>query len=129
MCKQISILIIEDEDDLRDMLEFNLSSEGFDVCLASDGQAGIELAKTKMPQVILLDWMMPGMDGLETLTKLKDDKTTADIPVFMMTAKSKMSDIDRAFEIGADDYIAKPFKIMQLGRVIKNKLETLDKKT
>ena len=123
MSKGISILIIEDEEQLRELLEYNLSLEGFNVHLAGDGLKGIELAKKKKLDVILLDWMMYGMDGLETLSRLKNNNKTEDIPVFMMTAKGKMSDIDRAFEIGADDYITKPFKVMQLGGVIKRKLE------
>ncbi len=123
MRKRISILIIEDEDQLREMLEYNLSLEGFNVYLAADGPTGIELARKKKPEVVLLDWMMFGMNGLEVLSKLKYDKKTADIPVFMMTAKGKISDIDRAFEIGADDYITKPFEVMQLGRIVRQKLE------
>ncbi len=72
--------------------------------------------------MILLDWMMDVMDGLEVLSELKHDKRTKGIPVFMMTAKSKIGEIDRAFELGADDYITKPFSVMQLGKTVKEKL-------
>ena len=81
-----------------------------------------KLARKEKPEVILLDWMMDAMDGLEVLSELKYDERTKDIPVFMMTAKSKIGDIDRAFELGANDYITKPFKVMQLGKIVKEKL-------
>ncbi len=127
MRKQIKLLIIEDEQQFREMLEFNLSSERFKVYLAGDGPTGLELARRKKPDVILLDWMMDGMDGLEVLSKLKCDKKMKKIPVFMMTAKGKIGDLDRAFDLGVDDYITKPFEVMKLGRIIRLKLDKLEK--
>jgi len=82
-----------------------------------------EVARAKKPDVILLDWMMPEMNGLEVLSELKHNGKTEDIPVFMLTAKEIMGDIERAFEIGADDYLTKPFDPAQLGKTIKRKLK------
>jgi len=127
MNKRIPILIIEDDAELKELLEYNLRLEGFEVYWAKQGAAGLKLARKTRPEVILLDWMMPGMDGLEVLSELKYSRKTNDIPVFMMTAKNKIGDIDRAFEIGADDYITKPFKLMQLGKIIREKLAKLEK--
>jgi two-component system phosphate regulon response regulator PhoB len=97
------------------------------VYLAEDGATALELACKVIPDVILLDWMLPGMNGLEVLTELKHDKRTEHIPVFMLTAKGMASDIDRAFDMGADDYITKPFDPRLLGEIIKKKLEELKK--
>jgi len=129
MRERIPILVIEDEAQLRELLEYNLRLAGFEVYLAGDGASGLEIARYKKLMVILLDWMMPEMDGLQVLSELKYDKRTSHIPVFMMTAKSKIGDIDRAFELGADDYITKPFKVLQIGNVIKRKLQKLAKTT
>lgn len=123
MPKRIPVLVVEDEEPLRKILEYNLRLDGFEVYLAEDGPKGLELAREKKPGLILLDWMMPGMDGLEVLSELKHDKRTEDIPVFMFTAKGMIGDMERAFEIGADDYITKPFDPAQLGNSIKKKLK------
>jgi DNA-binding response OmpR family regulator len=117
------VLVVEDEEHIRLVVEYNLRRDGFEVYLAEDGPTGLELARKVIPDVVLLDWMLPGMDGLEVLTELKHDKKTEHIPVFMLTAKGMASDIDRAFELGADDYITKPFDPRLLGEIIKKKLE------
>lgn len=127
MSERISVLVVEDEEHIRTVLEYNLKLDGFEVYLAEDGPGGLELAREKRPDVILLDWMMPEMDGLEVLSELKDDKTTEDIPVFMLTAKGMTGDVARAFYEGADDYITKPFDPMQLGEIIKGKMEKYEK--
>ena len=123
MNKRISVLIVEDEEHIRRVLEYNLKLDGFEVYPTGDGPKAIELAKELQPDVVLLDWMMPEMDGLEVLSKLKQDKTTENIPVFMLTAKGMMADVGRALCEGADDYITKPFDPTQLGKTIKKKLE------
>jgi DNA-binding response OmpR family regulator len=123
MNRRISVLIVEDEEYIRRVLEYNLKLDGFEVHQASDGPNAIELAKELRPDVVLLDWMMPEMDGLEVLSRLKQDKMTENIPVFMLTAKGMMADIGRALCEGADDYITKPFDPMQLGKTINKKLE------
>ena len=123
MSKRISILVIEDEEHIRTVLEYNLKLDGFEVYLAEDGPSGLELARQIKPEVILLDLMLPGMDGLEVLSELKRDKRTEDTAVFVLTVKRMIADIKRAFEMGADDYITKPFDPMQLGKTIRRNLE------
>ena len=123
MNERLSIVIIDDDKTICKLLKDELSLRKFDVHLAKNGQAVVKLAKRKKPDVILLDWVMPGKDGLETLCDLKYNKRTGQIPVFMLTAKNKISDIDRAFDIGADDYITKPFTVTKMGGVIRQKLE------
>lgn len=124
MSKKISVLVVEDEEHIRTVLEYNLQLDGFEVYLAADGPAGLEFAQDKRPDVILLDWMMPEMDGLKVLSELKRDERTEHIPVFMLTAKGMMADVGRALYEGADDYITKPFDPMELGEIIKDKLAT-----
>jgi DNA-binding response OmpR family regulator len=120
--KRIAILVIDDEDDLRELIKRRLSWEGFDVYTAKDGLSGIQAARKYKPSLILLDVKMPGLDGLEVLSNLKWNKKTEHIPVFMLTAKSKIGDIDRAFSKRADGYITKPFDGKELGKMIKEKL-------
>jgi two-component system alkaline phosphatase synthesis response regulator PhoP len=127
MNEQISVMIIEDEEHIRNILEYNLRLDGFDVYLAENGRKGLELVRQKMPDLILLDWMMPEMDGLEVLAKLKAGDKTKHIPVYMLTAKAMMSDVGLALSEGADDYIAKPFDSTELGQLIRSKLENLVK--
>ncbi|MHC4791025.1 MAG: response regulator [Planctomycetota bacterium] len=117
------VLVVDDEEHIRMVVEYNLRLDGFEVYLAEDGPAGLRLAREIVPDVILLDWMMPEMDGLEVLSELKHDERTEHIPVFMLTAKGMASDIERAFELGADDYITKPFDPRKLGETIKKKIE------
>jgi len=123
MSARIPVLIIEDEERVRKILKYNLWLDGFEVFLAKNGREGLKAARKKLPALILLDWMMPKMNGLEVLTQLKHDERTEHIPVFMLTAKTLMCEIERAFDIGADDYITKPFDPHQLGKRIKEKLK------
>jgi len=123
MSKRIPVLVIEDEEHIRQVLEYNLKLDDFEVYQAADGPTGLKLAREKKPEVILLDWMMPDMDGLTVLSELKYDEQTRHIPVFMLTAKGMMDDVGRALYEGADDYITKPFDPVTLGNVIKLKLE------
>jgi DNA-binding response OmpR family regulator len=123
MSEQFTILVVEDETHIRRVLEYNLKLDGFEVYLAEDGATGMKLAHEKNPDLILLDWLMPVMNGLQVLAELKADSNTENIPVFMLTAKGMISDVTQAIEMGADDYITKPFNPMQLGRTIREKLE------
>ncbi len=125
MADSIKILVVEDEDPIRTILEYNLKMDGFDVYAASNGSAGLELAREIIPDLILLDWMMPEMDGLTVLSQLKLDERTSNIPVFMLTAKGMMNEVGRALYEGADDYITKPFDPEELGKTLKKKLETI----
>jgi two-component system phosphate regulon response regulator PhoB len=123
MSEQITVLVVEDEVHIRRVLEYNLKLDGFEVYLAEDGATGLRLAKENIPDVILLDWLMPVMNGLAVLTELRKDTSTEHIPVFMLTAKGMLNDVTHAFEMGADDYITKPFDPIQLGKTIREKLE------
>jgi two-component system, OmpR family, phosphate regulon response regulator PhoB len=123
MSDKINVLVIEDEAHVRKVLEYNLSLDGFEVYMAENGTAGLQIAREKYPDVILLDWLMPGMNGLDVLTELKADAVTNHIPIFMLTAKGMLSDVTKALESGADDYITKPFNPVQLGKYIREKLE------
>ena len=89
------ILVIEDEEHIRTIISYNLKLDGFEVYLAENGLIGLEMARQIKPDLILLDWMMPGMDGLQVLSELKDNLITKSIPVFMLTAKSLSSIIRR----------------------------------
>ncbi|HUV40856.1 MAG TPA: response regulator [Sedimentisphaerales bacterium] len=122
MDKQFSVLVVEDEDHIRRILEYNLKLDGFDVRVAENGRKGLELVHQQHPDVILLDWMMPEMNGLEMLSVLKKDKQTENIPVFMLTARAMMQDLGTALLEGADDYIVKPFDPKDLGSTIRHKL-------
>ena len=123
MSKWIPVLAVDDDECIRKALKRNLKLYGFKVYLAKDGLTGLKLAQEKRPIFILLDWMMPEMDGLEVLSELKHDERTEHIPVFMLTDRGSIGDLDQAFEIGADDYITKPLDLMQLGRMVKAKWE------
>lgn len=108
------ILVIEDEEPISDTLAYNLEKEGFEVLLASDGPTGLEKARAAMPDLILLDLMMPGMDGYQVCTTLRSDPALEHIKVLMLTARSEESDEIIGFNMGADDYVTKPFKIKPL---------------
>jgi len=123
MSQNITILVIEDEAHIRRVLEYNLKLDGFTVYLAEDGAEGLKSAIEKKPDVILLDWLMPVMNGIQVLLELKKYDITKSIPTFMLTAKGMLNDVTEAIEMGVDDYITKPFNPTQLGKTIKEKLE------
>jgi two-component system alkaline phosphatase synthesis response regulator PhoP len=108
------ILIVEDEKDIIKMLEYNLKKEGFKVVDARNGEDALDLALREYPDLILLDLMLPGIDGLEVCKTLKKEAKTASIPIIMLTAKSQESDKVVGLELGADDYITKPFSPREL---------------
>ncbi|HTY20172.1 MAG TPA: response regulator [Geobacteraceae bacterium] len=109
-----TILVIEDEKDLADLVIFNLEKEGFRTLLAMDGIAGLEKARESSPDLILLDLMLPGLSGTEVCKSLKGSEKTARIPVIMVTAKGEEIDRVVGFEVGADDYVMKPFSTREL---------------
>jgi DNA-binding response OmpR family regulator len=125
MLGRIPVLYIDDDQNLRKLVEYNLRLGGFKVYLAGDGPTGIKIACKHKPKVILLDVLMPEMDGLEVLSELKYNRKTSKIPVFMLTSKQKLDDIERAFEVGADDYITKPFDPTKIAGLVKEKLNKL----
>ena len=108
------ILIVEDEKDIIKILEYNLKKEGFRVIDARDGEDALDLAVREHPDLILLDLMLPGIDGLEVCKSLKKESKTSSTPVIMLTAKSQESDKVIGLELGADDYITKPFSPREL---------------
>jgi two-component system phosphate regulon response regulator PhoB len=103
------ILVVDDEEDILELVSYNLQKEGYELHRATSGETGIKMARTLLPDLILLDLMLPGMDGLECCRLLKSEPRTSSIPVVMLTAKGEDSDIVAGLELGADDYITKPF--------------------
>jgi two-component system phosphate regulon response regulator PhoB len=108
------ILVVEDEQDILELLRFNLTREGFSVATVMRGEDGLKAVAQKRPDLILLDLMLPGMTGLEVCRQLKKDPKTSGIPVVMVTAKGEEADIIVGLEVGADDYVTKPFSIKLL---------------
>ena len=108
------ILIVEDEKDIAGMVDYNLKKEGYKTVLASDGLAGAAAAGRERPDLIILDLMLPGIDGLEVCRRLKGDPKTSGIPIIMLTAKSGEADKVVGLELGADDYVTKPFSVREL---------------
>ena len=113
MAKQ-TILVVDDEKDLLDLIEYNLKKEGFDVIKAEDGQKGIELAREQKPNLVLLDIMMPKMDGLEVCDVMREDKELKGIPIIFLTARSDEKTEVEGLNKGGDDYITKPISTTKL---------------
>jgi len=113
------ILIVEDEKDIVRMLEYNLRKEGFETVSSYDGNKALAVAAKERPALIILDLMLPGMDGLEVCRELKKDAGTRTIPIIMLTARSRESDKVAGLELGADDYVTKPFSPRELTARIK----------
>lgn len=116
------ILVVEDDKDLISLIKFNLKSEGFNVLLSPNGEDGLFTAKEEKPDLILLDWMLPILSGIEVLQRLKNNKDTKSIPVIFITAKGEENDKIRGLNSGADDYIVKPFSTKELIARIKANL-------
>ena len=112
--KKTKIAVIEDEADILEVIDYNLSKEGFDVCSALNGEEGLALVKKEGPDLVLLDLMLPGLDGIEICRTLKADYSTRSIPIIMVTAKGEESDIVLGLGMGADDYVVKPFRPREL---------------
>jgi len=108
------ILIVEDEIDILEVIEYNLSREGFRVLSSRDGEEGVRIARSDAPDLVLLDLMLPGLDGLEVCRRLKADAVTCDIPIIMVTAKGEETDVVLGLGLGADDYVIKPFAPKEL---------------
>jgi len=123
-----TILIVEDEKDIVKMLEYNLNKEGFKTLSSRDGEDALDQAVRQHPDLVILDLMLPGMDGLEVCKNLKSDTKTASIPVIMLTAKSQESDKIVGLELGADDYVTKPFSPRELIARIKAVLRRVKEK-
>jgi two-component system, OmpR family, alkaline phosphatase synthesis response regulator PhoP len=103
------ILVVDDEEDILELVSFNLTKEGHQVICTATGEKALNIIQTKHPDLVVLDLMLPGINGLEVAKVLKNDPGTRDIPIVMLTAKGEESDIVAGLELGADDYVTKPF--------------------
>lgn len=103
------ILVVDDEEDILELVRYNLTKEGFRVSCAATGEEGLRIARTQQPDLVVLDLMLPGFDGLDVCKLLKSDPKTSHTSIIMLTAKGDESDIVTGLELGADDYVVKPF--------------------
>ncbi|MBU1195077.1 MAG: response regulator transcription factor [Proteobacteria bacterium] len=104
-----TILIVDDEEDILELIKYNLKSEGYQILTAQTGEAAIKIARQSQLDLLILDLMLPGIDGLEVTRYLKNNASTRDLPIVMLTAKGEESDVVTGLELGANDYISKPF--------------------
>ncbi len=109
-----TILLIEDDPDILELVQYNLERAGYRVLVARDGEVGLREATDRGPDAVLLDIMMPGMDGLEVCRRLRADRRTISTPIVMLTARSEEADVVLGLELGADDYVPKPFSPREL---------------
>jgi DNA-binding response OmpR family regulator len=117
------VLVIDDEAPIRLLCRVNLEAEGMDVLEAADGPAGLEKARAEHPDVVLLDVMMPGLDGWRVAEELLDDPSTAAIPIVFLTARAELRDRARGIDLGGVDYITKPFNPVELAPMVNDLLE------
>ncbi len=114
MSKQVNILIVEDDASLAEVLDYNLSQEGYKTHIARDGHQGLRETRLRCPNLVILDLMLPMIDGLEVCRRLRADPATQDLLVMMLTARSEETDQIVGFSVGADDYVTKPFSVKVL---------------
>ncbi len=119
-----TILVIDDEVGLRNLLKFRLVSFGFDALIAEDGYAGIEIAKSKKPDLIILDIMMPYFNGIEVCKKLKSDYKTKDIPIIFLSVLAQKEDIEMGKQAGGEFFLTKPYDPEKLNLIIRMALKT-----
>jgi phosphate regulon transcriptional regulator PhoB len=112
--KAETIVVIEDEPDILDVIQYNLDREGYRVLSSRDGEAGLALIRSDIPDLIILDLMLPRLDGIDVCRRLKQDPATRSIPIIMVTAKGEESDVVLGLGVGADDYVTKPFSPKEL---------------
>ena len=126
-----TILIVDDEEDIRELVALNLGREGFKVVGSETGEQALKLARSQPPDLIVLDLMLPGMDGLEVCRKIRNDPQTSQIPIVMLTAKGEEADIVTGLELGADDYMTKPFSgkvlVARVRRILRRKSEAVER--
>jgi two-component system phosphate regulon response regulator PhoB len=109
-----SILVVEDEDSLATLLQYNLAKEGYEVALSGDGEEALVLIDERLPDLVLLDWMLPTLSGIEVCRRLRQRSQTRNLPILMLTARAEESDRIRGLDTGADDYLIKPFSMVEL---------------
>jgi len=121
------VLVIDDEAPIRLLCRVNLEAEGMQVIEAADGPTGLEAARTSMPDVILLDVMMPGLDGWQVAEELLDDETTSGIPIIFLTARAELRDLARGLDVGGIDYVTKPFNPIDLASLVRDLLGRVER--
>ncbi|MDP7149598.1 MAG: phosphate regulon transcriptional regulator PhoB [Paracoccaceae bacterium] len=119
---QAIVLVVEDEPAQRDVLAYNLEADGFKVAMAVDGEEGLLMVDEVQPDIILLDWMLPNVSGIEVCRRLKTRPETRNIPVIMLSARSEDVDRVRGLETGADDYVVKPYSVIELLARVRSQL-------
>jgi two-component system phosphate regulon response regulator PhoB len=119
------VLVVEDEDSLATLLQYNLQKEGYDVALAGDGEEALLLVDERLPDLIVLDWMLPKISGIEVCRRLRQRNETRNVPIVMLTARGEESDRVRGLDTGADDYVVKPFSMTELSARIRAVLRRL----
>jgi two-component system phosphate regulon response regulator PhoB len=128
-----TILVVDDEEDIVELVELNLLREGYKVLGCGTGEKALEIARSKSPSLVILDLMLPGIDGLEACKRLKGDAKTEQIPIIILSAKGEESDIVTGLELGADDYITKPFSgkvlVARVRRVLRKTVTAIDDKS
>jgi len=120
------VLIVEDEPDISDLLAFHLRREGYDVSRSRSGIEALQQVRARIPDLVLLDLMLPGMDGLDVCRRLRQDPATAALPIVMLTAKGEEVDRVLGLEMGADDYLTKPFSVLELSERVKALFRRVD---
>ena len=110
----VTVLVVDDDPVILKLLEVNFEMEGFRVLTAVDGSDGLRQARTKRPDIVISDVMMPKVDGLELATALKGDPKTADLPVILLSARAQSADVQRGLDVGVDEYVTKPFDPLEL---------------
>jgi len=121
------VLVIDDEAPIRLLCRVNLEAAGMDVSEAEDGGSGLELARAELPDVILLDVMMPGMDGWQVFDELLKEESTAKIPIVFLTARAELRDQARGLELGGVDYVTKPFNPLHLAPLVEDLLARIER--
>jgi len=124
--RSLKILIVDDEKDIVDLVAYNLEKEGYETLKALDGEKALQLIRTKNPDLVILDLMLPGIQGLEVCKRIRKVPETAAIPIIMLTAKGEEIDKVLGLEVGADDYITKPFSVKELMARVKALLRRAD---
>ena len=110
----MKILVVEDDPIVRELIEFKLSGAGHRILLAPDGEAGLAAARAERPDLIILDWMMPKLTGLQVCEAIRADESIAKTPVLLLTARAQESDVEKGFAAGVNDYLLKPFSPREL---------------
>jgi DNA-binding response OmpR family regulator len=110
----VKVLVVDDDPVILELLRLNFEMEGFEVVSACDGRAGLERAVAEAPDVVVSDIMMPNVDGLEMLQRLRADPETAQLPILLLSAKAQQSEVQKGLDMGADDYVTKPFDPLEL---------------